>query len=194
MLHSHPDVYPLRYDDGRVSSNGQQVTTFPHNDTNNHWQIIPTREIPEAGRGRIVRHSDVIQLLHVNTKSLLLTHDVASPLMPTNQEFTTIVLDEEKKREAETKFQVDILDAGEGEAWKSKSGHFKLIHMPTKVAMWTHAEALPDWAFGQHEVNGNKAQLDKSNIWYIDDIISDGCESFDSFFLGSTQTRDTDLT
>jgi len=64
---------------------GQQVTGYGHNDTNNHWQIIPTKALPETGRGRIVRHEDVIQLLHVNTETYLLTHDVASPLMPTNQ-------------------------------------------------------------------------------------------------------------
>nr|CAG8435243.1 9015_t:CDS:2 [Entrophospora candida] len=39
FLHSHTECYPLHYDGGCVSSKGQQMTGYPHNDTNNHWQI-----------------------------------------------------------------------------------------------------------------------------------------------------------
>lgn len=173
FLHSHVERYPLRYDDGRISSQGQQVTGYPHNDTNNHWQILPTKEIPASGRGRIVRQNDVVQLKHVVTQSLLLTHDVASPLMPTNQEFTTIPPDAEDRRN-DTMFQIQMEEAHEGEPFRSKSGHFRLIHMPTRVALWTYKSKLPDWAFGQQEVNGNKNNLDKSNIWYVDEILEDG--------------------
>ncbi|KAJ7898450.1 glycosyltransferase family 39 protein [Mycena leptocephala] len=142
FLHSHVERYPLKYDDGRISSQGQQVTGYGHNDTNNNWQIIPTKALPETGRGRYVRHGDLIQLLHVNTQTHLLTHDVASPLMPTNQEFTT------------------------------KAGHFRLVHAPTKVSMWTHPKQLPEWAFKQQEINGNKAATEKSATWFVEDIIS----------------------
>ncbi|KAG8928634.1 hypothetical protein FRC03_012092 [Tulasnella sp. 419] len=173
FLHSHVDKYPLRYDDGRISSQGQQVTGYPHNDTNNHWQIIPTKALPATGRGRIVRHMDTIQLLHVKTQSYLLTHDVASPLMPTNQEFTTYVPDEENTGYQNTLFTVEINEGHEGETWRSKSGHFRLVHVPTRVALWTHAKALPEWAFKQQEINGNKNSQDRTATWYIDDIIGD---------------------
>ncbi|RKO96087.1 PMT-domain-containing protein, partial [Caulochytrium protostelioides] len=39
FLHSHLDRYPLRYDDGRVSSAGQQVSGYPHVDVNNLWSL-----------------------------------------------------------------------------------------------------------------------------------------------------------
>ncbi|CCM01812.1 uncharacterized protein FIBRA_03880 [Fibroporia radiculosa] len=172
FLHSHPERYPLKYDDGRISSQGQQVTGYGHDDSNNHWQIVPTKALPETGRGRIVRHDDVVQFLHVNTQSLLLTHDVASPLMPTNQEFTTWPKDDHS-RYNDTLFYMRLVDAHEGEAWKSKSGHFKLIHVPTKVAMWTHLKTLPEWAFSQQEINGNKNSHEKSNIWFVDDIVGE---------------------
>ena len=120
-----------------------------------------------------MRHNDVIQLRHVGSDTLLLTHDVASPLMPTNQEFTTVV-PEDEERHNDTLFQVSLLDAHPGEAWKSLSGHFKLIHVPTKVLLWTHPTALPDWAFGQQEVNGNKNSGDKTTSWFVEDIIEDG--------------------
>lgn len=172
LLHSHSARYPLEYEDGRISSQGQQVTGYPHNDTNNHWQILPTRELPESGRGRIVRHGDVVQLLHLNTNSHLLTHDVASPLMPTNQEFTTWPMND-TSRYNETLFEINLNDGEFGEAFKSKSGHFKLVHHLTRVSLWTHDSKLPEWAFGQQEVNGNKMQKDKSNTWYVDEIVAD---------------------
>ncbi|KAF8635029.1 hypothetical protein AX15_000567 [Amanita polypyramis BW_CC] len=172
FLHSHGEKYPLKYDDGRISSQGQQVTGYAHADTNNYWQIIPTKALPEAGRGRIVRHKDVIRLLHVNTDTHLLTHDVASPLMPTNQEFTTWPKDDHS-RYNDTLFQLTLNDGNDGQVWKSKSGHFKLVHVPTKVSMWTHSGQLPDWAFQQQEINGNKNPTERTATWYIDDIISD---------------------
>jgi len=155
------------------SPSGQQVTCYPHNDTNNHWQVLPTKEIPDTGRGRVVRHNDVIQLLHLGTQTLLLTHDVASPLMPTNQEFTTVEPDEEERRN-DTLFQIQVNDAHEGEAWNSLSGQFKLVHMPTKVLLWTHPSPLPEWAYNQQEVNGNKNAGDRTTSWYVDNIIADG--------------------
>ncbi|KIY49959.1 glycosyltransferase family 39 protein [Fistulina hepatica ATCC 64428] len=186
FLHSHPDRYPLRYEDDRISSQGQQVTGYGHNDTNNYWQIIPTKALPETGRGRIVRHDDYIQLLHVATDTLLLTHDVASPLMPTNQEFTTFPRNDDS-RYNDTLFQLSLVDASASKAWRSKSGHFRLIHGPTRVALWTHPTALPDWAYKQQEVNGNKNAADKSTIWYVDEIIkSTGTDS-------SPDTHDYDL-
>ncbi|KAF8634599.1 hypothetical protein AX17_004188 [Amanita inopinata Kibby_2008] len=172
FLHSHQEKYPLKYDDGRISSQGQQVTGYAHNDTNNHWQIIPTKALPDAGRGRIVRHQDVIRLLHVNTGTHLLTHDVASPLMPTNQEFTTWSKDD-YSRYNDTLFQVTLVDGNDSDPWKSKSGHFRLVHMPTKVSMWTYNGQLPDWAFKQQEINGNKNPTEKTATWFVEDIISD---------------------
>ncbi|KAG9224052.1 hypothetical protein CCMSSC00406_0004332 [Pleurotus cornucopiae] len=179
FLHSHPDRYPLKYDDGRISSQGQQVTGYGHNDTNNHWQVIPTKALPEKGRGRIVRHNDVVRLLHVNTQTHLLTHDVASPLMPTNQEFTTWPKDDHS-RYNDTLFYVQLSDGRDGEAWKSKSGHFRLVHGSTKVSMWTHSKQLPDWAYKQQEINGNKNPTEKSAVWFVDEIVSSEDEEEES--------------
>jgi dolichyl-phosphate-mannose-protein mannosyltransferase len=189
FLHSHPERYPLRYDDGRISSQGmasiaitcamhisndslgQQVTGYGHPDENNWWQIVPTKALPETGRGRVVRHNDIIQLLHVTTQTYLLTHDVASPLMPTNQEFTTWSKDD-LSRYNDTLFQVTLNGAHEGEAVRSKSGYLRLVHVPTRVSLWSHRDQLPDWAFKQQEVNGDKSPLDRGNIWYVDEVIS----------------------
>lgn len=170
-LHSHPDRYPLRYDDGRVSSQGQQVTGYPFNDTNNHWQILPY--VDDGAKGRVVRNNEVVRLRHLVTNSILLSHDVASPYYPTNQEFTTVTLEEANgDRLNDTLFEIRIESGKANQEFKSLSGQFKLVHYPSKVAMWTHTTPLPDWAYKQQEINGNKNLGQSSNIWYVDDIPS----------------------
>lgn len=173
-LHSHPDKYPLRYEDGRISSQGQQVTGYPFNDTNNHWQILPSTPFPEGDHlGHDVLNNDVVQLRHLVTDTYLLTHDVASPYHPTNQEFTTVPLEEAAgERHNDTLFEIRLEQGKPDQQFKSMSGHFKLIHYPTKVAMWTHTTPLPEWAYKQAEINGNKNVQQSSNVWYVDEVPS----------------------
>jgi dolichyl-phosphate-mannose-protein mannosyltransferase len=171
-LHSHNEHYPLRYDDGRISSQGQQVTGYPFNDTNNHWLVLPGTPEELVKRDRPVKHKDVVKLRHLGTNSDLLTHDVACPYFPTNQEFTTSPLEEAMdERFNDTLFTVEIEHGKDDTTWRTRAGLFKLIHVPTRVAMWTHSKVLPDWGFQQQEINGNKNILQSSNIWYVEDII-----------------------
>ncbi|TKA79753.1 hypothetical protein B0A49_00567 [Cryomyces minteri] len=171
-LHSHLDKYPLRYDDGRISSQGQQVTGYPHNDTNNHWQILPATEMANEA-GHRVKTGDLVRLRHLVTDTMLLTHDVASPYHPTNQEFTAVPLEEANgERFNDTLFEIRIENGKAGQDFKSMASHFKLVHHPTKVAMWTHTTPLPDWAYKQAEINGNKNVQQSSNIWYVEEIPS----------------------
>ncbi|KAL2757122.1 glycosyltransferase family 39 protein [Sodiomyces alcalophilus JCM 7366] len=170
-LHSHPDRYPLRYDDGRVSSQGQQVTGYPYNDTNNYWQILPVDG--DEALGRVVKNHDLVRLRHVVTDTILLSHDVASPYYATNQEFTTVsVADSTGSRAKDTVFEVRIEHGKKNQVFKSVSGHFKLIHNPSKVAMWTHPKPLPEWGFKQQEINGNKQIAPSSNVWIVEDVPS----------------------
>jgi len=93
--------------------------------------------------------------------------------MPTNQEFTTWPRDD-LSRYNDTLFHLNLNGAHEGEPVRSKSGYLRLVHLPTKVSLWTHREQLPDWAFRQQEINGDKNPMDRSAIWYVDEIISAG--------------------
>ncbi|KAH6724945.1 glycosyltransferase family 39 protein [Leptodontidium sp. MPI-SDFR-AT-0119] len=171
FLHSHPDKYPLRYDDGRVSSQGQQVTGYPFADANNHWQILPLNSNEVLGQP--VRNNEVVRLRHVVTNTMLLSHDVASPYYPTNQEFTTVPMEDAlTERYNDTLFEIRIENGKANQEFKSLSGQFKLIHNPSKVAMWTHTTPLPDWAYKQQEINGNKNLAQSSNVWFVDSIPS----------------------
>ena len=170
-LHSHTEVYPLRYDDGRISSQGQQVTGYPHNDTNNQWQILPITPFEGSEKGHAVHNGDIVRLRHLVTDTYLLTHDVASPYHPTNQEFTTVAKEfAEGDRANDTQFEIRIENGREGQEFRTKSSHFKLVHVPTRVAMWTHETPLPEWAFKQAEINGNKNVMQSSNIWVGEEL------------------------
>ncbi|KAF9785180.1 glycosyltransferase family 39 protein [Thelephora terrestris] len=172
LLHSHPQRYPRDYPDNRISSQGQQVTGYPHEDENNNWMIIPTKALPETGRGRIVRHNDIIQLLHVQTDSFLLTHDVASPGFTTHQEFSTLHKDQ-MQRYNETLFQLRLTDGYDGQVLTTKANHFKLQHAMTTVFMMLPGHELPDWAFNQQEVNGHRhPEPEGSEIWVGDTIVA----------------------
>lgn len=170
-LHSHGENYPLRYEDGRVSSQGQQVTGYPFNDTNNYWQIMPASDDKQTGVH--VLNNAVVRLKHISTNTVLLSHDVASPFYPTNQEFTTVsVEDAFGSRENDTLFEIRIEHGKTNQEFKTVAGHFKLIHYPSKVAMWTHSKPLPDWGHQQQEINGNKQIPPSSNVWIAEDITS----------------------
>lgn len=170
-LHSHTDKYPLRYEDGRVSSQGQQVTGYPFNDTNNYWQVVPASDDKQTGVN--VLNNALVRLKHIATDTMLLSHDVASPYYPTNQEFTTISQEEAYgSRENDTLFEIRIEHGKTNQEFKTIASHFKLIHFPSKVAMWTHTKPLPDWAHKQQEINGNKQIAPSSNVWFAEDITS----------------------
>ncbi|KAK1070108.1 Dolichyl-phosphate-mannose--protein mannosyltransferase 4, partial [Friedmanniomyces endolithicus] len=170
-LHSHVDHYPLRYDDGRISSQGQQVTGYPHNDTNNLWQIIPSEAL--EGVGHHVKNGDTVRFRHLITDTWLLSHDVASPSMPTNREFSTVPVDDANgPRYNDTLFELRIENGKAAQEFKTLASHFKLVHVPTKVAMWTHhtLAPLPEWGFKQAEINGNKNLQQSSNIWFVEEV------------------------
>lgn len=177
-LHSQMDKYPMKYDDGRISSQGQQVTAVHDVDELSWWQIVPVSPVDDDnGTFNITRrkifHNQRIRLLHVATQSYLMTHDVAAPLMPTNEEFTTVPKDELGTQKDNTLFELSINGetAGSHETWSSRRTWLRLIHVPTRVSLWTHNEPLlPEWGFEQQEVNGNKNVLDKTALWYVEDV------------------------
>lgn len=175
LLHSHPYRYPLRYEDGRISSQGQQVTCIVSeaDDVGDQWEILPATPFNGNKLGHPVHQGDTFRLRHINTNGYLLTHDVASPLYPTNEEFTVISLEEgDGERFNDTLFKFDPVDKKTDTVLKTKASIVKVLHVPTVVAMWTHNDVLlPDWAFYQQEVNGNKNIPDGENNWYVDQII-----------------------
>jgi dolichyl-phosphate-mannose-protein mannosyltransferase len=184
FLHSHPDRYPLRYDDARVSSEGQQVTCYSHVDANNDFIIEPVSKdkyeaapelkltSEERARGvRYLRNGDLVRLLHRSTKSYLLTHDVASPLTNTNMEVTTIDPEAADKRYPETVWRIDVAKEKEGEKVFSRRTVVRFVNAKHKVAVNANKKNLPKWGFEQVEVNGEKNPNVESCQWRIDTVV-----------------------
>ena len=173
-LHSHSHNYPLRYDDDRVSSQGQQITGYPHADSNNHWRLIPADDVYEVVENgvtqpRYLKNGDIVQLEHVNTKRWLLTHDVASPLTPTHMEMTAIVPDESRRNE--TLWRIEVEGGASDAIVGTIDAKLKLINVQHKVALSSHKKPYGEWGFGQQEVNGNKNHKQKTNTWVVDDVV-----------------------
>lgn len=173
FLHSHEARYPTRYEDGRISSSGQQVTAYLDEDINNHWEIVPLEDL-NGDRTKPVLIGEKFRLRHVNTDSYLLAHDVASPLYPTNEEITTISPtreDFDEKMNAMI-FSFEPVKKGDsGHILKSKISVIRIVHSETNVALWSHNDQLlPEWGFSQQEINGNKKIIDEGNSWTVDSI------------------------
>lgn len=161
FLHSHKHNYPLRHDDGKISSQGQQVTGYPSEDANNYWKILPL----QADRmGEQLRSGDLFRLIHVATGKALYTHDVASPLTRTNME-VTLMDHEDPEKAASTVWQVEIV-AGP-DRLMTKSCHLKILHNVHKVALTNHQQPLPKWGFGHREINGDKRGQDENSKWIV---------------------------
>lgn len=205
FLHSHPDRYPLRYDDGRVSSAGQQVTGYPHKDANNIFILEPadptlypnaTRIHPDDARTgvRFLRNGDIFRMLHVLTNSRLITHDVASPLMSTHMEVTTIPVEDDPRRYEETLWRVEAENLRAGERIRSIGQYLKIVNVVHRVAIHTHTGALPAWAFGQQEINGNKNMQERANMWFVEDVQVEYDEETPggSFFAQAAEDMDYD--
>ncbi|KAI8890197.1 glycosyltransferase family 39 protein, partial [Backusella circina FSU 941] len=165
ILHSHDLQYPLRYEDGRVSSKGQQVTGTLKPDNNSYWRILPTMELKSDQVA--IRHNEVIRLQHTGTGRYLLTRDVAAPLIPSNQEFSAVDHD---VRYNDTLFRVVLDDFKNSNKWMTHMKQVKLIHINTGVALWCNDKTLPDWGLGHKEVNGNKKAKETRNYWIATEV------------------------
>lgn len=186
-LHSHPHKYPREHEDGKISSEGQQVTGYPAADANNLWQILhATADRPSVPGEKIaIKNGDEVRLRHVGTGRLLITHDVASPLTKTNMEVTMVDEDtgegqdgdedegranEEKRREWSV-WIVDIKTGGD--TLKAHSCQFRLKSRAHGVFLTNWQQALPKWGFHQREVNGDKRGVAEGCKWVVSEVVDE---------------------
>ncbi|CAD7005076.1 unnamed protein product [Ceratitis capitata] len=170
-LHSHTHVYPVRYPDKRGSSHQQQVTCYSFKDVNNWWIVKrPEREDLVVGDELdVIRHGDIIQLVHGITSRGLNSHDVAAPMTPQCQEVSCYI-DYEIKMRGELLWRVEILNRDtEGHIWHAIKSEVRLIHQTTGAALRFSGRQLPDWGFNQHEVVADRAVEHKDAIWNVEE-------------------------
>ncbi|KAJ2704944.1 Dolichyl-phosphate-mannose--protein mannosyltransferase 4, partial [Coemansia spiralis] len=173
--------------DQRVSSQGQQVTGAKALSTSGYWLIKPAADagefepflarrqagdaVPKEELDRWAVHNmDLVRLEHVATGADLRTHDVASPMTPTNMEITTVALNDTAAA-ADAVWQIRI-DGTKSNSTRlqTSSSFIRIVSERHGVAMWTHKKALPAWGQGHQEINGNKKPAEKSALWTVPQI------------------------
>ncbi|KAM8865237.1 protein O-mannosyl-transferase 1 isoform 1-T1 [Synchiropus picturatus] len=169
-LHSHKANYPVRYESGRGSSHQQQVTCYPYKDVNNWWIIKePGRNrLKVSSPPRVVRHGDVVQLVHGMTSRFLNSHDVAAPMSPHAQEVSGYI-DFNVSMPTQNLWRVEITNRdSESEVWKTIMSEVRLVHVNTSAFLACTGVYLPDWGFHQLEIAAEKT-LKSSSGWSVEE-------------------------
>ncbi|KFY24202.1 hypothetical protein V493_05388 [Pseudogymnoascus sp. VKM F-4281 (FW-2241)] len=180
-LHSHNLMYP-------GGSKQQQITLYPHKDENNVWLLENTTQPldvnGEAVNGSyawdtisppaFLKDSDVIKLFHIPTNRRLHSHDVRPPVTEADwQNEVSAYGYEGFEGDANDFFRVEIVKTkSDGDLAKERvrtiQTKFRLIHVMTGCALFSHKVKLPDWASEQQEVTCAKQGTLPNSIWYIE--------------------------
>ncbi|ODV79111.1 glycosyltransferase family 39 protein [Suhomyces tanzawaensis NRRL Y-17324] len=174
-LHSHAHFYP-------TGSKQQQITLYPHLDSNNDWKIEPYNEsIPE----KFVPLTDgvKIRLVHVNSGRRLHSHDEKPPVSERDwQKEASCYGYEGFEGDANDDFIVEIVD------YRSEAGDaqnnvlalktiFRLKHAMSGNYLFSSEVKLPEWGFQQQEVTTASQGLRGLTHWYIEtnhnDLLAD---------------------
>ena len=178
-LHSHNHMYP-------TGSKQQQITLYPHKDENNAW-LLENQTQPEGPDGPIagikawddmepikIQNGAVLRLHHIVTSRRLHSHDVRPPVSEADwQNEVSAYGYEGFEGDANDFFRVDIVKSlSDGAAAKTHlrtiETKFRLIHLMTGCALFSHKVKLPDWGFDQQEVTCAKQGTLPNSIWYIE--------------------------
>ncbi|KAI5806923.1 Dolichyl-phosphate-mannose-protein mannosyltransferase-domain-containing protein [Geopyxis carbonaria] len=174
-LHSHASMYP-------TGSKQQQITLYPHKDTNNDW-YLENMTYPEGGVGISgfdesepiwIEDGAVLKLYHVSTDRRLHSHDVRAPV--TEAEWQNEVSAYGYKGfegDANDHFRVEIVKSmSDGAEAKKRlrtiQTKFRLVHTMTGCTLFSHKVKLPSWGFEQQEVTCAKGGTLPNSIWYIE--------------------------
>nr|CAG4640632.1 EOG090X015P [Eulimnadia texana] len=153
-LHSHDDLYPVKYADKRGSSHQQQVTCYHHKDVNNWWIVKrPNRtDLAVAAPLDKIHHGDIVQLVHGISGRTLNTHNVAAPVSPTKQEVSCYV-DHNVSMPAQDLWKVEITNRDTvGDIWHAVESLVRFVHVNTSAALAFTGRNLPEWAHNQYEI------------------------------------------
>lgn len=174
-LHTHLHNYPKVHDDGKVSSEGQQVTGYAHADMNNLWKILPGDWNSTELDGSEISSGSRVRLYSAATGKFLYTHDVASPLTRTNMEISAKELDPDSASQTELDNAIWIIELDgnnkQSQVLRSQASNVRIRNAVHKVCLNNHQKALPKWGFTQREINGDKRGVDMSSLWIIWDIV-----------------------
>ncbi|XP_070496483.1 protein O-mannosyltransferase 1 [Chironomus tepperi] len=170
-LHSHADVYPVKYEDKRGSSHQQQVTCYSFKDVNNWWIVKRPSKADFSIGDELddIKHGDEIQLVHGLTSRALNSHDVAAPMSPQSQEVSCYI-DYNISMPGQLLWRVEILNKEEeGDVWHAIKSHVRLVHVTSNTALRFTGRQLPQWGYNQHEVAADKNLNHPDSVFNVEE-------------------------
>ncbi|ODV58029.1 dolichyl-phosphate-mannose-protein mannosyltransferase PMT1 [Ascoidea rubescens DSM 1968] len=165
-LHSHDHLY-------ETGSKQQQITLYPHLDSNNHWlvELYNVTEVPTSFEQ--IKDRTKIRLKHKLTQRRLHSHDHKAPVSEqdyqkevsaygyagfagdANDDFIVEIVQQKSKPNARQ--EVRALETV-----------FRLRHAMTGCYLFSHEVKLPKWGFEQQEVTCATQGVVPKSYWYIE--------------------------
>lgn len=169
-LHSHNSFYP-------TGSKQQQITLYPHLDSNNDWIIEPYNDtIPDVFEPLV--DGTKIRLRHVNTGRRLHSHDEKAPVSERDwQKEASCYGFDGFDGDANDDFVVEIVDYASEKGPSQKEVRalttiFRLRHAMTGSYLFSSEVKLPDWGHEQQEVTTATQGYRPLTHWYIETNIN----------------------
>ncbi|KAF9174593.1 hypothetical protein BGX21_006708 [Mortierella sp. AD011] len=172
-LHSHPSDYETGSKREDLYLSKQQITLYPHKDSNNDW-IIQKRDGSVPGGLEYVKHGDYVRLLHVPTNRRLHSHNNKAPVTEDENHFEVSAYGEVGfAGDANDEWRVEIVDYEGKDKAAGRSLHtlrskFKLVHPNMACDLFSHKVKLPKWGFEQQEVTCMRSAVVSKTTWMIE--------------------------
>lgn len=168
-LHSHAATYP-------GGSKQQQITLYPHQDANNDWMLYNETDLfdPVHQAPVHIQNGQVVKLWHPTTQKRLHSHDVRPIVTEVDwQNEISAYGFEGFDGDANDLFRIEIqpewtTDEAARHNLTAITSRFRLVHVMTGCAVFSHKVKLPSWGFEQQEVTCAKQGTIPNSIWYIE--------------------------
>ncbi|KAJ6544250.1 glycosyltransferase family 39 protein [Mycena capillaripes] len=168
-LHSHAHNYP-------GGSKQQQITLYPHRDSNNDWRITNATWEEDASNGALTYITDKMRVKfeHITTSKRLHSHDYRPPVSDVDfQNEVSAYGMPGFAGDANDDWWVEIVHGDKRDRESSKRlrtlrTKFRLRHALTGCYLFSHKIKLPEWGFEQQEVTCNKNAVMANSLWFVE--------------------------
>lgn len=166
-LHSHDSLY-------ETGSKQQQITLYPHLDTNNNWlvELYDATEAPTSFQQ--IQDGTKIRLKHILTGRRLHSHDHKCPVTENDwQKEVSAYGYEGFEGDANDDFVVEIQKAytkspDAQQNLTALQSVIRLRHAMTGCYLFSHEVKLPKWGFEQQEVTCATQGVLSKSLWYVE--------------------------
>lgn len=167
----------------------QQITLYPHRDSNNDWQIVNATAEGDPDYAwqteplHFIQAGQRVKLRHTTTSKHLHSHDIRPPV--SDVEFQNEVSGYGMPGYSgdlndDWFVEIEKGDSSDSTSWKrlrTLRTKFRLRHALTGCYLFSHKVKLPDWGFEQQEVTCNKNAVMANSLWIVETNTHPKCES-----------------